>query len=301
MTEQQSGLVFDIQRFCVHDGPGIRTTVFLKGCSLSCGWCHNPEGIQAMPQVMFNAEKCIDCQACATACDRSVHIFKADGQRAFYPERCTGCGACARICPSEALTLVGRKMTVDEVIAKVLRDKPFFGADGGMTVSGGEVFLQVDFLRALLYCAQSEGLNTVVDTSGYADWATLEMTLSLTNLYLFDIKAFSPALHRKITGVDNVRILENLRRLDAEGANIWIRMPLLRGINDSLEELRGTARFLAELSCVERIEMMPYHILGRAKYAILGREKQSEFYAPTKEELQKYKELFLGFGLTQVS
>lgn len=298
--KQQSGMVFDIQRFCVHDGPGIRTTVFLKGCPLSCGWCHNPEGIRAEPQIMFNAEKCIGCRACLSVCSHGTHILTADGRRVFHPELCVGCGACARACPSESLTLIGSRMTVTEVLCAVLRDRPFFAAGGGVTFSGGEALMQSEFLSALLRCSKNEGLHTALDTSGCVGWSALESTLKLTNLYLYDIKAFSPALHRKLTGVDNSLILENLRRLDAAKACIWIRLPLIRDLNDGEEELAGTARLLSELSCVERIEMMPYHVLGRAKHPMLGKAEPLAFHAPTQEAMRAHKAMFSSFGLTQV-
>lgn len=293
---KKTGRIFDIQRFCVHDGPGIRTTVFLKGCPLACLWCHNPEGIYPRPQIMFHAEKCIGCQRCGAACSRGVHIFSQE-RRLYRPQKCNACGACIKVCDSRALTFAGRAATVDEVFQTVLRDKPFYGTEGGVTFSGGEALMQPRFLQALLKRAREEKLSAAVDTSGYAPWQTIEETLEYTDLYLYDIKAHTPELHKELTGVDNQCIIENLRRLDQAGARIWIRMPLVQGVNDSLEELTGTAQLLRTLPRVERVEMMPYHVLGRTKYEMIGRPHQREFHAPTREQMETYRALFLEYGL----
>lgn len=293
------GRVFDIQRFCVHDGPGIRTTVFLKGCPLSCQWCHNPEGIKPQPQIMFNAEKCISCKKCVDACMHGVHVFARE-RRLFHACKCVGCGSCAEICSADALTISGKHMSVDEVFQTVLRDKPFYGDDGGVTFSGGEVLLQGEFLLALLRRAKAERLHTAVDTSGYAAWQTLAATLEYTDLYLYDIKAHSAELHRRLTGVDNRKIMENLRHLDAVGARIWVRMPLVHGVNDLPKELRATAELLGGLRHVERVDLMPYHVLGRAKYGMLGLVPQAEFHTPSQAQMEEYRAMFRAYGINAV-
>lgn len=298
MEEKKLGNVFDIQRFSVHDGPGIRTTVFLKGCPLNCGWCHNPEGKQGKTQIMLNAERCIGCGRCMAVCPNEVHTGTRTGGRRFAPEHCAGCGACAAACPSEALTVSGKMMDIDEVFRTVRRDRPFYGTEGGVTFSGGEVFAQPEFLYGLLKRAGEEGISAVIDTSAFAPWETVRGTLEYTDLYLVDIKAYSGALHKKITGVDNQVILDNLQELNRAGVRVWIRMPLLHKVNDQTEELEKTARMLQGLGCVERIEMMPYHVLGRAKYAMLGLGAQKEYHAPSAEKMQEYRELFRKYGLS---
>lgn len=242
------GRIFDIQRFSVHDGPGIRTTVFMKGCPLRCRWCHNPEGLTALPQLRFSAEKCIGCGSC--------------GDRSRLSD--------AEHCPAEALTVCGREVTADEVMSEVLKDVIFYSDGGGLTVSGGECLLQSDFVTELLALAKAHGLHTAIDTSGYAPWSELEKTLSLCDLYLYDVKCFDPLLHKEYTGVDNTIIIENLRRLAAEGKDIWIRIPIIPDFNDNARELEAIADLLSGLSSVKQVTLMPYHSLGASKYETLG-------------------------------
>lgn len=230
---------------------------------------------------------------------RGVHVFGREG-RLFHACKCVGCGSCVEICSADALTIAGKNMSVDEVFQTVLRDKPFYGDDGGVTFSGGEVLLQGEYLLALLRRAKAEGLHTAVDTSGYAAWQTIAATLEYTDLYLYDIKAHSAELHRRLTGVDNRRIMENLRRLNAMGARIWVRMPLVQGVNDLPEELRATAELLSGLHHVERVDMMPYHVLGRAKYGMLGLAPQAEFHAPSQVQMEEYRAMFQDYGINAV-
>ena len=201
-------MIFDIQRFSVHDGPGIRTTVFFKGCNLRCRWCHNPESWEAFPELERYPDKCIGCGRCVAACRHGA--CTADG---WDRTRCQRCGACAAACPSGAIRLAGREEPVEQVLATVLRDRDFYGADGGLTASGGECLLQPDFLEALLRGAKAAGITTAVDTAGCVPWARLERILDCTDLFLYDVKAVSPDLHRAMTGADNALILANLRRL----------------------------------------------------------------------------------------
>lgn len=232
-------------------------------------------------------------------CGRGVHAVKED-KRVFYADRCNACGQCVGICPSKALTLVGREATAPTVLDEVERDRPFFDGDGGVTFSGGEAFSQAEFLLALLKEAKCRGLNTAVDTSGYTDWMNIEAALPYTDLFLYDIKAFSSELHRELTGVDNTVIKENLCMLDRHGARVWIRLPLIRGKNDAVEEISRTAQFLSTLTCVEKIEALPYHVLGRTKNIMLGYGAQREYHAPDADTLAACKQVFHEYGLNLI-
>ena len=235
-------MVFNIQRYSIHDGPGIRTTAFLKGCPLACAWCHNPESLRPMPEVVFRAERCLKCGWCVKACPRAAISLDSSGWRRDA-SRCDGCGACATVCPSEAVEVIGRRMTVAEVLAEVEKDRIFYSeSGGGITVSGGEPLAQPDFLAGLLSACRQKGLHTVVDTSGCAPWATFERILPDTCLFLYDLKHLDDDVHQRWTGVSNVQILDNLARLAETGAAIEVRMPVVPGVNDSDEHLDRLGR-----------------------------------------------------------
>jgi pyruvate formate lyase activating enzyme len=265
-----SGKIFDIMKFAVHDGPGIRTTVFLKGCPLTCPWCHNPESRRPGPEISFVPEKCIGCGWCFQHCPRQAHQMRG-GQHTVLRGACARCGVCAERCYAKAIEVVGRDATVEEVLADVLQDGPFYDhSGGGMTLSGGEPMVQFEFTSALLRAAKDVGLHTCLDTSGFAPTAHFLKLLSVVDIFLFDLKDTDPARHRQTTGVALAPILENLKQIDAAGGRTILRCPLIPGINADEAHLNGIAEIANALSNVMEITLLPYHPLGRSKSERLG-------------------------------
>jgi pyruvate formate lyase activating enzyme len=286
----QSGLVFNIQRYSIQDGPGIRTTVFLKGCPLRCWWCHNPESQAPEPEITVIETRCTQCGECLSACPQSAaggfrgtDFQSVDaGTVPILAERkwdcppslvrCTRCGACVEACPTEARQLVGRRMTVDEVLAEVLKDRLFYDdSGGGVTFSGGEPLVQPEFLMGLLAACRARAIHTAVDTSGYAPQEQLLSAAGLTDLFLYDLKTMDDARHLECTGVSNAAILENLIALGRVHQNIWIRIPIIPGFNDDAEQLDAAARFVASIPAVRQVSLLPYHPTGIHKSRWLGR------------------------------
>jgi len=277
------GTVFDIKHFAVHDGPGIRTTVFLKGCPLGCLWCHNPESISPRPQLLFTPGKCIGCGNCFEVCPGGVH-GTVDGMHTIDWERCRTCGECVDGCYAGALEMAGYEASVDEVMEEVLRDRTFHtNSGGGITLSGGEPLAQHEFSTALLRTAKSEGLHTALDTSGHAPWPRLEEILHHTDLVLYDLKYMDPKRHAELTGVSNDLILENLRRLDRLGKATWIRIPLIPGLNDGDANYEAMGELISSLENVERVEILRYHRLAETKYASAGMEYALKGLEPPTE------------------
>ena len=267
---EPSGTVFNIMRFSVHDGPGIRTTVFLKGCPLECAWCHNPEAIAGAPEIVYHPDRCIACGDCVDACPRHA-IRESGGKFEALPELCARCGTCAEACAAGARELVGRVMTVDDIMREVERDAPFYReSGGGVTFSGGEPLIQHRFLVHLLGACAGSGFHTVVDTSGYASPDTLYRVAALTDLFLYDLKSVNEEIHRRFTGVSGALIRGNLERLASWGKKVVIRMPIVPGINDSPENIEAAGRFIAALGNVAGVQLIPYHTIGVDKYARLG-------------------------------
>ncbi len=284
----QQGTVFNIQRFSLHDGPGIRTTVFLLGCPLACAWCHNPEGMSFQPEVVIVGNRCIRCGECVEACPRDLP--SGDG-RGFSGDRadCTVCGTCVDVCPTEARQLVGRSMTVDEVLTEVLKDRVFYDeSGGGVTFSGGEPLSQAEFLLAALEACRAEGIHTAVDTCGYAPWETLRAVAALTDLFLYDLKATDDRVHRKYTGVSNASILENLKALGGEHGAIWLRVPVVPGVNDCTENFAVTGKLASSIPAVRRVSLLPYHAMGNGKRERVGRPAElSDLRSPSEMRMQE--------------
>jgi pyruvate formate lyase activating enzyme len=281
------GVITHIQRFSIHDGPGIRTTVFLKGCNLRCFWCHNPETLNPKPELQLFLERCIGCGACVERCPQGAHV-REDGQRRFYRERCRGCGACAETCYAQALVLVGQTKTAEEVMAEVLRDRPFYTtSQGGVTLSGGEPLLQLDFARAILQRCHEEGIHTAIETAAHLPWERIAGVLPFTDLVMVDLKLLDSARHRACTGVPNERILENIRLLGRQPQPLIVRTPIVPGVNDTPEEVAAMAGFLARLPNLVAYELLPFHPLAAGKYHSLELSYRAEgLKSPPKEQME---------------
>ncbi len=271
MAEGGKGLVFNIQRFSLHDGPGIRTTVFLKGCPLRCLWCSNPESQDPWPSLVVREVNCKGCGACVDACPREAIVLDDEGRRRIRWSECVQCLVCVDACLYGSLTVCGTYMRAEEVMDEVMRDEPFYkNSGGGITVSGGEPLAQAEFLREILAASKRAGLDTALDTTGFAPWGTLEAILPLVDLALWDIKHLDPGVHERATGVSNELILHNL--VKASGmTRIWLRVPLIAGFNDSEGHMMQVLS-LAKAVKAERISLLPYHEGGMSKCQQLGRE-----------------------------
>ena len=293
-----TGLIFDIKKFAVHDGPGIRTTVFMKGCPLRCWWCHNPESISPNPQMVFFENKCIRCGRCFQAC--RTRALRLEGERRVYErDECVLCGQCAAACYAEAHVMEGREVTVEEVLAEVEKDRPFYeNSGGGMTVSGGEPMLQKDFVLELCRQAKAAGLRTAMDTSAHAKWEDLEAVLAHVDLVLLDMKDMDPDKHKDFTGVSNERILENAKHIRDLGKPMMLRIPVVPTRTARIDNMQAAADFFRDFPNIEYVELLPYHRLGESKWERLGVGYKLKGVAPpSEEELSALEEPFRAAGL----
>ena len=291
------GTVFHIQKYSVNDGPGIRTTVFLKGCPLRCLWCANPESQLRKQQVLWEQSSCRNCGHCAKICPAGA-ITLIDGRVRINHRQCTACGVCIRDCPGHALKPEGGEKTVQEVLDTVLQDRPFYEeSGGGLTLSGGEMLIQPEFSKQLLLAAKEEGLHTCAETTGFTEPAVFAAVTETLDLLLFDMKHWDSEAHRRGTGVGNELPLQNLRTAIGSGKEVLPRIPVIPGFNDSLDD---AAKFCARLSEVgaERCQLLPFHQFGENKYALLGRDyRYRDVPALHREELETYRQVFLQHGI----
>jgi glycyl-radical enzyme activating protein len=283
-----------IQRFCIHDGPGIRTTVFFKGCPLRCRWCHNPEAISPKPMLMFNSSLCTSCGLCVDRCPVGAH--KVNGRHTVDFSICSGCGECLKSCTSGAVTVHGEKATIEGVMEQIRKDRDYYeNSNGGVTLSGGETLAQPAAAIALASACRSEGLNVYLDTCGYAPEETFLRVAAEVDGFLFDVKLMDPALHREYTGVDNALILSNFRRAVETGKPVRMRVILIPGLMDTETNLQGLVRFANECGFKGPVDLMPYHSMGLGKYNNLGIQYEgTAFSAPSKQRVEEVIEWFKG-------
>lgn len=295
MTESiRTGIVFGIQRLSIHDGPGIRTTVFLKGCNVDCKWCHNPEGIPMKQLIGLNDERCIRCGACVAVCPNACHRMEED-RHVFDRSACVACGKCVDACPVQVLDLIGKRMTADEIMKVVLKDRKYYAPDGGVTLSGGEALLQKDFALELMQLCRKEGIRVALETNGVHRKETYDAVCPYVDLFLFDYKATDREVHKKYVGCDNVRILENLRYLHDRGARVLVRCPIIPGVNDNQEHFDAIAQLTKDLPGLVGAEILPYHKLGVSKAKRIDTEYQ-EFEMVDSSVSNKWKQYIMSIG-----
>jgi glycyl-radical enzyme activating protein len=266
-----NGVVFDIQRFSLHDGPGIRTTVFLKGCPLKCVWCHNPESWALEPELLYREDKCVNCMACVKVCPKGAHK-KPNEKHCFDRGLCTGCGKCIDVCIQNAIRLAGKRMNTDDVLKEVIKDLAYYSSSGGgLTISGGEPTFQFQFLLELLKKAKGQGLHTCMETSGAAPTWKYDQLMDYVDLFLYDIKEIQTSKHRQYTGTGNELIIKNLDFLCLSGKEIILRCPFIQGLNNGEEEIRGIAELSNKYPQIKCVEILPYHDFGRIKWKELNK------------------------------
>lgn len=292
-----AGIVMNIQKYSIHDGPGIRTTVFLKGCPLNCWWCHNPESQKSNPEIMFFKEKCKSCGLCLKMCPQKAIEF-VDGYPVTNEGKCNLCGKCTDFCTSNAREIIGKEMTVKDLMKEIIKDEAFYDeSNGGVTFSGGEPLMHADYLNDILRACKNRGIHTTIDTSGYADWSQFEKIIDNTDLFLFDIKHMDNEKHFKYIGIGNTVILENLKKLSERGSNIYIRMPIIAGVNDDDKNIDAAVDFISKLNIIH-VNLLPYHKMGMDKYVRLNKKyKLSGLEKPSDEVMDKIADKFKKAGI----
>ena len=300
----KTAVVTNIQRYSTHDGDGVRTTIFFKGCPLSCRWCHNPESQDFRKELFFYGNKCKNCGGCIPRCPSGANGME-EGRLVFDRSKCTACGSCTDWCIYEARELAGVDYTVEQLVKEAKKDRMFYEqSGGGVTLSGGEVMSQdIEFLEPLCRALHREGLSVFIDTCGFAPYEKYEKILPYVDTFLYDIKAMDSAIHQKWTGVENGLILENLKKLSAAGANIYIRIPTIGGVNADEGFMQQVIAFLKENNIhPAQVNLLPYHNYGRNKYASLAKEyDDASMQVPTNEQMEQFKELFINNGFAKTN
>ena len=294
------GLIFDIKRYAINDGPGIRVVVFFKGCNLRCGWCHNPEGISCNPEKMYSPAKCLKCGTCVAVCPENAITLTSQGITTDS-DLCTMCGECARVCPTKAIEISGKPESIPEIMDIIEKERPFFDqSGGGVTFSGGEPLIHLKMLTELLEECRDRGIHRAVDTAGHVSTGVLLEVARLTDLFLYDLKMMESDLHKRWTGVKNDLILHNLKVLSESGAEIIIRIPLIGGVNDQEENIRQTAEYIAGLAGDRKeVHLLPYHPVAQNKYMKLGRPDDFESLSvPDLESQQRSITIFSEYGIS---
>ena len=297
--------ITNIQKFSIHDGDGIRTSVFFKGCPLKCEWCHNPETQRYEREMQFDPGKCTGCGACVKACPSQALTMK-DGRPVLDKEACTLCGRCENYCPAGIREIVGREYTVKELVKELMKDQIFYeDSGGGVTLSGGEVMtMDMDYILAVARELKRQDITLTIDTCGYVQYERLQALLPYVNTFLYDVKVMDPELHKKYIGADNKLILENLVRLARDGARIYIRIPTIKEVNGNEKNMRETIAFLKEHDIhPAQVNLLPYHDTGSGKYPKLDMDyKGTDLHAPDREEMEAFVRLFIeaGFANTKI-
>jgi pyruvate formate lyase activating enzyme len=299
ILNMESGIIFDIKKFSTHDGPGIRTTVFLKGCPLSCWWCHNPESQRIYREKLYAVSRCIGCKECLAVCTEAA-IREMEIGLCTDPEKCLRCGSCTDVCLAEACEMAGRELTVNQVMAEIEKDTAFYDESfGGVTFSGGEPLAQPDFLFALLKACRDRQIHTALDTSGFSTWNVLDRIRHHVDVFLFDLKLMDDEKHRRVTGVSNRTILENLLALSSEGHRIRIRLPVIPGITDDEDNVSAIGVFAAGLPSMPQIDLLPYHHSAAGKYERLGKGYLlPDTRPPAADSMARLADLLRRSGLT---